>query len=604
MNDQLVRWGILASGVLAAAIGVVITIRTRPAGAKPRVAHGFYVWPNTMSLALVAIALGVVIGSKAIDLLTARTLAGLVVGWMILFALFLASRTAGRKLASDVASVDQSRMGYALLSGSGLLVCAAALLGIGIVALVGPGWRAMHGGPPLVVALGFWVMAVFWSLPSAIYRWLLARETDAGPSQLAVLCAQFRSTPGETAFLAASALACAIGIAGFRFEKAEIAGRLYPMAVFAMSLFVGMTVIPMLAPGRSGGGGSRARGMMRWLGMEIYLGVTLISAYLLAAFFLEDLRAFYCYGIGFLTAMLLMLTARYRPPFVGIGSPLGVEIAVAEALMVPASAVLAFRFMGGYGIALCTVGLLSSLAVLFPIGALWAARRTQDSDEADLPFMAHAASRFAELITAAGAFLLIVALIRLFTERVALGPQGIDITAPYPLTGLVIGGCFPVLLRTLSLSGRNGMHAATFEASELERLGRWAAFRTMGMWVLGGVAPLLVAFFWRAEAAGAFLVGLAASELFLILTLWLGEVRNTADEGSRVATRAAHVLAVGSALVTVLLVPPLMRLTQEVSKGVRIQSLVAVFALVAAWVVISAWRRLRAGKASAGGFDR
>jgi len=592
MAGEITRWCILAIGILAAAYGLLLTIRARPSGEKLKVARGFYVWPNTLSAVIAALtAAAIVVSKRPPSHLLIGTAGGLAIGWVLLFLLFFASRATGRKLAVEGGGEGQSRLGYYLLSASGLLLAATALLGISVVVLA---WQTARVEPILALALGFWLAATFWSLPSALYRWLLARETDAGPVQIAPLCVQFRSTPGETAFLAASALACAAALAIYRFAGENPYGLLYPLGAFAASLVFAALASPIMAPVRNNHRASKRRAASQGLGIGIFLVGTGLAAYFLAVRALGDVRAFYCFGIGLAAAMLLMLTARYRPPFVPIGSPFGVEIAVAEALMVLASAVLAFRWMAGYGVTLCTIGMLSSLAVLFPIGALWAAQRAGgELEEVDLPFVAHAASRFVEIVMAGGAFLLLWALLRLFLERAGLRRTGIDISDPYPLIGLVVGGSFPILLRALSQSGRVGVSAATFDKSVLTWLGRWAAFRSLGIWLLACVTPLLVGFFWRIEAAGAFLVGLAAAEFFLILTLWLGEVRNTADEGVRVATRATHILSVGSGLIAVLLVPPMIGLTSGLTRAVKVKGLVGVLAVLLAWMLVVIRRRLQ-----------
>jgi hypothetical protein len=208
--------------------------------------------------------------------------------------------------------------------------------------------------------------------------------------------------------------------------------------------------------------------------------------------------------------------------------------------------------------------------------------------------MTLASSRFAEIIMTSGAFLIVVALLRLFSERTGLVKTGIDITDPYPLAGMIIGGSFPIVMRAISQSGKTSLKAFSFDRRVLRMLGRWAALRTLGIGLLAVITPLLVAFFWRMEAAGAFLVGLAAAELFLILTLWLGEVRNTTDEGVRLMTRSIHVLAVGSGLVTVLLVPPLVALTEAVTRTTKLEGLAVVSAALLVWMLITAYRRLKA----------
>ena len=596
--EQITGWSILAVGILTAIFGLVQTVRPKPAGERPKLVRGFFIWPIALSAILGILAIAAIAFSGRVPKDSVAGIAGaLALGWALLFLLFLVSKAGGVKLATEGGDAEQARAGYGLLSASGFLSCAAALLGIAIILFAdSPG--AVTIEVLLTLALGFWLAATFWSLPSALYRGLLVQEADAEPVGIAPLCAQFRSAPVEMAFLAAVGLVVAAGMAGYRFPEGNIPGLLYPLVMFAGSLVLGILASYVLAGALLDRGGSKVHAAFRWLGIAVFLAGVGLLAYFLAVRSVGDVRAFYCFGVGMATAMLLTLTARCRPPFASLGSVFGIEIAIGEALMVLASAVLAFRWMAGYGVALCGVGMLSSFSMLMPIGALWAARRTRESSgEADLPFMAHAASRFAEIVMAGGSFLLVVVLLRLFTERAELGRAGIDITDPYPLIGLVIGGSFPVVLRALSQSGRTRLHASSLEPSVLSALGRWAAFRTLGIWLLAGVTPLLVAFFWRTQAAGAFLVGLAAAELFLILTLWLGEVRNTADEGVRLATRSTHVLALGSGLITVLLVPPLIELTGALTRAAKIKGLAAVFGVLFVWVLVIVWRRLRTAEA-------
>lgn len=587
---QTTRCAVLFIGILAVAYGLVQTFRAKPSGDKPKIAHGFFIWPNTMSAALAALAAEIIILSSPF-----RMAVSLMVGWGLLFSLFFISRVAGRKLATDGSSggMGQAKVGYNLLSASGFLSCAMALTGIGIILLAGTK-AAFDVEMLLTLAIGFWLATTFWSLPSSLYRGLLEQEADAEPIQVAPLCVQFRSGSGEIAFLAVASLTVAAAIACFRFPAKTAFGFLYPFAVFAACLVFGVLASPLFMPVPAYSGRSRRQTVLRQLAVGAFIIAAGVTAYLLAVYALGDVRAFYCFSVGLTAAMLLMLTAKYRPPFANIGSHFGPEIAVVEVLIVLTSAALAFRWMTGYGVALCSIGLLSSLAILFPIGALWAASGSdEESGEADLPFMAHAASRFAEIVMAAGAFLIIVALIRLFSENAELGSAGIDITDPYPLIGMIIGGSFPVVMRALSQSGKVGPKAFSFDILVLSDLGKWAALRTLGIWLLAGITPLLVAFFWHVEAAGAFLVGLAAAELFLMLTLWLGEVRNTADESIRLTTRSTHVLAVGSGLITVLLVPLMARYTEELPKVVRYEGLAVAFVLFLVWVVITVRRRLR-----------
>lgn len=589
---DLPKWGIPAIGILAITYGLACTILARPSGRKPKVARGFYVWPNSLSVILAGLTTISLLAFLHGRFCSVAGIAGsFLIGWGLGFALFFASRAVGRKLSTED-SLNQARLGYCLLSASGYTLCGSAILGGALLVLDNSAWQTVGIRQVIALSLGFWLAATFWSVPSALYRWLLAQEMNAGPGEISPLSVQFRSTPGETAFLVCASLACAVALAEFRFQDRNAIARLYPVAMVATSTFFAMLVGPLLTPANHNG--ARRHRVLEWFGVLAYMALTILSAYLLASAGLGDLRAFYAFAVGLATAMLLIFTARYRPPFTQVGSPFGLEIAITQVLIVVGAAVIAFRSMSGYGVALCTIGLLSSLSILFPIGALWAAHRTTDDlEEVDLPFMAHAASRFAEIVTAGGSFLLIVALIRLFRERSGLGTAGVDITDPYPLVSLVAGGTFPILMRVLYQPIGVTLSVATFERRTLMQLGRWAGIRTIAVWSLVGITPLLVAFFGRMESAGAFLVGLAASELLLIVTLWFSEVKNTADEGIRLATRGAHLLSAGTGLVTVLLIPPFVRMTEAVPRWVRLVSLAGIFMIGLVAVFITAYTRQR-----------
>ena len=585
--DQITQWGVLAVGALAAIYGLLLTFCVSPSGNPPKKAKGYFTWPLILSAVITVLAVLVsALSGRVQPQIASSVLVSFAVGWALVGLLFILSRIASLKLAYEGGAPDQAEIGYKLLSSSGLLLCSAALIGMAPMLLTATIRQAVVE-PFITLALGFWVATTFWSLPSVLYRWLLARENGSAGVRTAQLNVQFRSAPGETAFLAVSALAAAVSMAIFRFPEESICGRLYPLGAFACAVLFGVLVTPLL---------SLKSRVLRRLGMGIFFAGTGLATYFLAMRLLSDKNAFFCFGVGLATAMLLMLTSRYRPPFVRAGSPFGNELAIAQTLMLLASAILALRWMAGYGIALCAVGLFSSFAIVYAAGSAWAGRRAGEDSEVDLPFIAHAASRFVEVVIAGGAFFVAVALLIVFTERAGIRKAGVDITKPYPLIGLIIGASLPLLLKSISQSGGMGLKAGTYDQKALVKLGKWSALRTLGIWLSAGIIPMLVAFFWRLEAVGAFLVGLAAAELFLILTLWLAEARCTADECSRLATRSAHVLVVGSGLVTVLFAPPLIELTGTLTRAVKIKSLIAVFAVVFIWVFIVVWRKISAEK--------
>ncbi|MHB0913077.1 MAG: hypothetical protein ACYC2Y_06490 [Armatimonadota bacterium] len=560
------KWAALAVGVMGTLFGLLSIARGRAGGIRPKVAIGFFVWPNSLSAGIAVVA------AMLLALRFGLSAVGVALGWLFVFAVFQASRLAGRKMLSEAGSTAA----YGFLTASGLVASSVALLATAIPLLSSRSTalaRTHAIEAEMLLAAGFWVAATFWSFPSALYRTMLAREEGAEPQEIEPLCMRFRSVPGEASFLAVSALAVAVAMGIHHFPKhGSSAAAFYPVGAFASALVFALLAHPFLAPG------NRARQVF---GVALFALGTGVSA-LTLALWIGNLGAFYSFGVGLAAAALLMFTARYRPPFAG--SSFGTEIAVAEVLMLLASVVLAFRWMQGYGIALCGVGLFSTVSVLFTLGALWGINRSEES--ADIPFVAHAASRFAEVVMAGGAFVVVVAILRLFYERAALGTAGVDITEPYPLIGLVIGASFPILLRSVFQSGLSGRDAASFDREVLVGIGRWAAVRSLWIWLLSGVVPLLVVLLWRPPALGAFLVGLAAAELFLILTLWLGEVRNSADEGARFATRSTHVLTVGSALMAALLAPPIAKATDAITRMEKLWVALAVAAIALLVVVL------------------
>jgi hypothetical protein len=588
---DFVRWMIPLLGVTGAAYGMCLVRRSTADACDRTVAAGFFVYPNSISAIIIFLSMAAVtVGGVPREYLPPALL-GLASGWLLLFAVFGSSRMSGQRLAVDDSGTKRNPADTAfdLLSAPSFIATSAVLLGVGCLrlALLHAGRATESSEILILLALGFWTAATFWSIPSALYRGLLTREIDVQPNDIIPLCVRFRCASGEITFLAASAF---VVCACMRIVHAEwsVNESIYPFGVLAGSLLLGILVNPLLHPGRPG-----AR-LLNIIGVAVFvLGSATISCYL--AFRCPGgIRIFYCFGLGLLTALLVMLSARYRPPFTGLGSMFGTEIAVFEALILLVSEMLAFRWMAGYGVALCTAGLFASLPVLFPIGALWAIESTEkESDTIDLPFIAHAASRFAETVMAAGAFLVIVSILRLFYERVHLRGIGIDITNPYALMGLIIGGSFPTLISSAIRSEHTGKHISSLDSRTLPKLGRWAGFVTLCLWAIAIIIPVFVSYFGRKDSSVAFLVGLAAAELYLIFSLWLAEVKNAADEGMRYASRATHILAVGSALVATLIAPPLARIGDASTPIQRLHVLLGIAMVIVAFMVVAVRNRLK-----------
>jgi hypothetical protein len=216
--------------------------------------------------------------------------------------------------------------------------------------------------------------------------------------------------------------------------------------------------------------------------------------------------------------------------------------------------------MGGYGVALCAAGLLSIFPIAIPFGAVLVSDRASSEPVND---GSRAILRFPGILAAGGAFLVLLVLVRLFVERAGISKAGIDITSPYPLIGLVVGGIMPVILRSLLQPSQTLIVGTERRA----RRDLHSVIDTLGIWLLAAAVPLLVAYFWRTEAVGALLSGLAAASIFLILTLWLGEARDHADGDMASSTASANMISIGSALTAVLCSPQLIELTGTITRA-------------------------------------
>lgn len=571
---EVLRWGPPIVAALAFTYGMVVALRA-PLSSARRLALPMAPPQSRLSAALV-LAASAGLGLSMSWSLGIAEMFGCISTLMVLviFRRLLVPRLA--------ANTDGDPADYAQFPTSAMFGPAIGVLSVGV-----PFVARMYTGPSavdtlLAAALGLWIAAGVWILWNALLDSATVPAND--PTTSGWL--KTETISAAIALLAGTSLAVAAAVGTFRFKEEDVQGLLLPFAMFAASILFGMLVSPMLRPARSG-----ARPVMRWIGVIVFLAGTGVSAYLLATRTIGDIKAFYSFGVGLLTAFLVMLVAAYRPPYSRVGAAFGAQLAVAQVLVVIAGVILAFRWMTGYGAALCGVGLTASFPVLLPLAHAWAVRRGgQEADHSDPQSDIQAGTALAETVLVSAAFAIAVTVVRLFVEQVGLSKAGIDITAPYPLIGLVIGAAMPVLIR---MSASPGSLRVSDGGQPVPHSIAGRTMQTLGLWSAAVTVPLVIAFFWREEATGAFLAGLAVSLLYIMLNLWLSEVRGASDADTRSAAGATQVLALGSGIVAVLISPKLIDLTADLTRAARIRALLILLAVVFVWVFVMVFRRLR-----------
>jgi hypothetical protein len=410
----------------------------------------------------------------------------------------------------------------------------------------------------IVIAAGFWLAAFFYSLSAVICDNAHCNNGDENAIKGSALGLIFHSISAEIMFLIVTALAVCISIATYRYGEKNLSGLLYPAATFTASLLFGFLVVPMLKP-CSIECNSSAKFILRCsVGIIVFIAGTGLSAYYLAVHALLDIQAFYCFGVGLLAAIIIAtlngISSRNNSIFKK-------ELAVIEILMALGATVLSFRWMTGYGAALCSVGFLASLPIIIQTDSFWG-RKTQD-----ISLPVRDAVKYMEPIIAIGSYMLLIALLRLFTEKMNISSAGINIAEPYSLIGLTIGGIFPLMMGSLLIISPTG--ARQFDISKLQSFGRQTAFRILGIFILTILIPLLIAVFWRVKAAGGFIAGLAVSELFLIVQFRLREAAGKSDD-ERYSARVNHLISIGSALILTLFAPSLIDFTGDLTRSDKI----------------------------------
>lgn len=557
----IVRWGAPVIGIMALVYVFAVSMRSG-VGAGGNGNRQFR-QPIVISLIIAAIASYFII-SKAPDV----TPWAIFIGWGLMMVLFITQSFINRKFNSQTGTDNL----YKITLTSVFTASAIAILGVSAGPYVKKTISVSVEDTFIVIAAGFWLSAFFYSLPAALYDKTHNDENAVDGSSPGLI---FRSISTEILFLIVIAIATCIALAVYRFEDKNLFGLLYPLASFSASLFFALLMVPILKPCSNESKGS-AKVIRCILGVILYIAGTGLVAYYLAVHALLDIRAFYCFGVGLISAIIITALNGLSNRS---GSIFKKELAVIEILMALGATVLSFRWMTGYGAALCSIGFLASLPIIVQINL----QKNHKSDDAPLPIKD--AVKYMEPVTAVSSYLILIAILRLFAERMGISRSGIDIAEPYSLIGLTIGGIFPLLMGTILKPASNGAMSA--DAVKMPAFGRQTAFRTLGIFILVILIPLLIAAFWRDNAAGGFIAGLAISELFLIVQFRLREATGKSDGEGMYVPGVNHLIAVGSALILMWLTPSLLDMTAYLTRSEKIIGLgILMGALLIVFVII------------------
>jgi hypothetical protein len=303
-------------------------------------------------------------------------------------------------------------------------------------------------------------------------------------------------------------------------------------------------------------------------------------------------------------------------------SPFGPEAAAGVALILTLLVVFAFRLhlhdgrmAGGYGAALCAVGLFAAapLLLLLALSAGPLRRVHWPTPAADwFAPLAHVPTVAVQAVT-------VFVLGRLFLEERDLVQAGIDITQSYTFMAFILGAGLPLLLAALHLratgcaradaeatsgplgGGRDrrtpelggGRDRRTPELASLCAGTPLALSHALPVALFTAAIPLLVAFFWRLEALAGFAAGLfLAAVLVVFVSLVSGEDERAVDRPSFAAASAA----VGPVLLALSLValqyaPLLIDATGGLIRATKTLVLGVIVLVAVVWTLLLLWRR-------------
>jgi K(+)-stimulated pyrophosphate-energized sodium pump len=341
-------------------------------------------------------------------------------------------------------------------------------------------------------------------------------------------------------------------------------GILFPLWVIVAGLIssaIGILVVKFLARTEK-----HAPEALLRLGMLSTGAMTLVGISMLARFYLQDMRGFYAAAVGLISGVLIGLITDYftsgRPvdeiaassvtgaaTTVITGLSVGMLSATLPMVILGFSIVLSFAVWGIYGIALSGTGLLSILGIILAMDAYGPIadnaggiaemthqdphiRRVTDRLDAAGNTTAAITKAFAVSATAAAALSLMTA----YAEAAHVG--SLDIREARVMAGMLIGGAFPALVASMTMSAvgrtarvmveevrrqfreiiglREGLVPPDYERC-IDIAAAGALSQLVAPCLIALAAPFVVAFTLGPEALAGFLAGTIVTGIFLAI---------------------------------------------------------------------------------------
>jgi len=500
-------------------------------GARRQAAAGFMAGAFLVSFLAIAVLL------IAMRLLEVPGLRWALLGWLLaVFTAWIGLIAAGRGSRTN------------LLSGGGGAALVALSLG-----LLASRWAAAL--QPISLALGALTGAAVLHGAAICARLFQGREKEAWFPELSC-CVLFALT--------VSAICVAARLGGLR--EGGVDYPFLPASVGLLVSAIGLTL--------AGGRITAARFAACAVAAVV---VALPVDYLIKKTMFDYPNMFSAIGAGMLCLLIVLMLAhparqqRLSAEAVGIGG-----ICVGLAITV------AFRLAQGYGVSLAGIG---ALAVLPFVGALaCAGERGLQQNEEDLQRIGASTSLGSKAAMAAAAAIVLAALVRAYTGFHNI--PVVDANRANTFAAVVLGALVPFAIGALLLRG-----TALGPMKEAPQAGFAAGLVCAGqaLWVaiLSAGAPLAAGFFFRAEAVGGYLVGLAlATVVVVFLTLLAGE-----EPPARAAGAGVIACALFSGFVGLVFSPAVVDLQVEMSRAQKANVLKVGVVAVVAWLVVEAiWR--------------
>jgi K(+)-stimulated pyrophosphate-energized sodium pump len=468
------------------------------------------------------------------------------------------------------------RIGYRAGTITGMLTDGLGLLGGTLIVII---YGKM--APEVLLGFGFGgtLLALFMRVGGGIYTKAadvgadLVGKVEVGipeddPRNAAVVADLVGDNVGDCAGMAADIFesyevtivsAMILGLALQPFDLKWIVFPLLVRAIGVISSIIGTYAVSVWP---TGGDAFKAMDYS----YDLSSAISTISFFLLAHFYVRDLRVFFVTAIGILLAIAFnKYTAYFTHPNhapvrelasssrTGAATTLLTGLAVGYESSVWAILIIALAIFGSvivfassgatfvlYGVALVGIGMLSltgnnvSMDAFGPIadnangiGELAGMEPGARKILADLDAAGNTTKAITKGIAIASAVVAAVSLFGSFVETTGLEKTGLDIANPYVFIGLLIGGALPFLFSSLTI--RSVGRAAALIVEEVRRQFRLpgimegtkqpdyeravaictsAAQRELiSLGVLSVLTPVLVGFALREEALGGFLAG-------------------------------------------------------------------------------------------------